>query len=58
MGLKKIKSNAIGLIAGGVLLLAVGTYTENGGFQFAGGIMLAVALLLAFHQARGGPRDP
>lgn len=55
MNVKLIKSNSISLLAGGVLLLAVGTYTDNGGLQLAGGIMLLVAAILAFNQARGRP---
>ena len=51
MSFKSIKSNTIALLLVGVLVLAVGTYTENGGFQLAGGIMLLVAAILAFNQA-------
>jgi len=57
MHFKKIKSNSIGLLAGSILLLAVGAYSDNGGFQFAGGIMLVVALILAFNQASNEPGD-
>lgn len=51
MNLKQIRSNAIGLFAGGLVLFAVGAYTGNGGFQFAGGIMLVVSAILALNQA-------
>ena len=58
MKFRLIKSNTIALLLGGVLLFAVGTYTENGGFQLAGGIMLLVAAILAFNQASGRSGDP
>jgi hypothetical protein len=57
MNLKNIKSNSIGLLAGGSLLFAVGAYTDNSGFQFAGAIILLVAVILAFNQANHKPGD-
>ncbi|MFA5685767.1 MAG: hypothetical protein WC995_14590 [Lysobacteraceae bacterium] len=51
MKFRLIKSNTIALLLSGVLVLAVGTYTENGGFQLAGGIMLLAAAILAFNHA-------
>lgn len=51
MNFKSIKSSTVALLHVGVLVLAVGTHTENGGFQLAGGIMLLVAAILAFNQA-------
>ncbi len=51
MNIKKIKPDSIGLLAGGVLISAVGVYTGNDGFQFAGAILLLVASILAFNQA-------
>lgn len=51
MNFKQIKSDSIGLFVGSIILFAVGSYTDNGGFQFAGGIMLVVATSLALNQA-------
>jgi membrane-bound ClpP family serine protease len=51
MNIRQIKSNSIGLLVGGILLFVIGTYTDNGGFQFAGGILLVVSVILALHQA-------
>jgi len=51
MNFKLVKANTIALLLSGALVLAVGTYTENDGFQLAGGIMLLVAAILAFNQA-------
>ena len=57
MNIRLIKSNSIALFVGSVLIFAVGIYTDNGGFQLAGGIMLLVAAILAFNQANGRPDD-
>lgn len=51
MNLKQIKSSTIALFVAAVLILAVGTYTTNGGFQLAGGLVLLVAIILAISQA-------
>lgn len=51
MILKKIKSSTVALLVGGLLLLLVGTYTENGGFQFAGALLLFVSVIIALRQA-------
>ncbi len=51
MNLKQIKSSTIALLVAGVLILVVGTYTTNGGFQLAGGLVLLVAIILAVNQA-------
>ena len=51
MNLKQIKSSTIALLVAGVLILAVGTYTTNGGFQLAGGLVLLAAIILAISQA-------
>ncbi|MFC3715055.1 hypothetical protein ACFONC_02665 [Luteimonas soli] len=51
MNLKQIKSSTIALLVAGVLILSVGTYTTNGGFQLAGGLVLLVAIILAISQA-------
>ena len=52
MNLKQITPGTISLFVAAMMLFAVGTYTENSGFQFAGGILLTVALISAFNQAR------
>ncbi len=52
MNLKQITSSTISLIVAAILLLVVGTYTENSGFQLAGGILLTITLITAFNQAR------
>ncbi|MCB1568732.1 MAG: hypothetical protein KDI69_07980 [Xanthomonadales bacterium] len=51
MNLKQIKSSTVALLVAGVLILSVGTYTTNGGFQLAGGLVLLVAIILAISQA-------
>lgn len=51
MNLKQIKPGTFALLVAGMLPLAVGTYTANGGFQLAGGLILLVGLVLAFNQA-------
>lgn len=55
MNLKQITPSTISLIVAAIMLVAAGTYTDNSGFQFAGGILLVVALITAFNQA--GKRD-
>mgnify|MGYP001060731559 CR=1 FL=1 len=52
MNIKQIKSTTLALLAAGILVLVVGTYTSNGGFQLAGGMLLVVVAILAFNQAR------
>ncbi|WP_162374178.1 hypothetical protein [Pseudoxanthomonas sangjuensis] len=51
MGLKQIRSSTVALLVAALLFLAVGTYTDNGGFRLAGELILAVGLLVAFSQA-------
>lgn len=52
MKLTQIKSTTIALFVSGLFVLLVGRYTANGGFQLAGGIVLLVAAVRAFNQAR------
>ena len=52
MNLKQITSSTISLIVAAILLLVVGTYTENSGFQLAGAILLTITIITAFNQAR------
>ena len=58
MNIRLIKSDTIALFVSSILVLAVGTYTENGGFQLAGMIMLLVTAILAFNQAGGRSGKP
>lgn len=51
MNLKQIKSSTFALLVAGLFVLLVGTYTENGGFQLAGGILMSIAAILALNQA-------
>lgn len=53
MNLRQISSSAIALLLAAAFLIAVGTYTANGGFQLAGALVLVVGGILAFNQARG-----
>jgi len=53
VNLREISSSAIALLLAAAFLIAVGTYTGNGGFQLAGALVLVVGGLLAFNQARG-----
>ena len=53
MQLRKIKPTTIALLLAALVVVVVGTYTDNGGFQLAGFIMLFVAFITAFNQARG-----
>lgn len=53
MNLRQISSSAIALLVAALFLIAAGTYTGNGGFQLAGVLVLVVAAILAFNQARG-----
>ena len=57
MNLKQVKPNAVALLVAGALLLVVGSYTGNGGFQLAGGMTLVVALILALNQANHRPGE-
>ena len=52
MNLKKITASTISLIVTAILIFTVGAYTDNSGFQLAGGIFLVVALITAINQAR------
>jgi hypothetical protein len=48
----KFGSSAIALIVAGLLVIGVGTYTDNGGFQLAGALFLLVAVVLALARGR------
>lgn len=53
MNLKQITSSTLALLVAAVFMLLTGVYTDNGGFQLAGALLLVVALILAFNQGRG-----
>ena len=53
MNLKQIKSSTLTLLVCGLLMLLVGTYTANGGFQLAGAMLVVICLILALSQATG-----
>jgi len=52
MNLRQITPATISLLVAALVWLLVGTYTDNGGFQLAGVILLVVVLITAFNQAR------
>ena len=53
MNLKNIKSTTYALFVAALFVLLTGTYTDNGGFQLAGGMLIFVTLILALGQASG-----
>lgn len=53
MSFKNIKLTTYTLFLAGLAMLLSGTYTENGGFQLAGGMLMFIASILALGQARG-----
>ena len=53
MNLKNIKSTTYALLVAGLFILLTGTYTDNGGFQLAGGMLIFVTLIIALGQATG-----
>ncbi len=55
MDLSRIRPETVALAVASALMLLVGTYTDNGGFQAAGVIVAVVATVVAFNQARGFP---
>jgi len=57
MDFSRIRPSTIALALSAGVMLLVGTYTENGGFQLAGVLLAVVAAVVAFSQARssGGP---
>jgi hypothetical protein len=51
-----IRATTVALFIATFLLLLVGTYTENAGFQWAGVLLGVVSVITAVNQARS-PRD-
>ena len=52
MNLKEITSSTVALLVAGVLVLVVGSFTANGGFQLAGGLILLAGVVRALEQSR------
>ncbi len=46
MNSKLLKSPSFSLFVAGLVALLVGTYTDNGGFQLAGGMLCFISLVL------------
>ena len=57
MNFKLIKPGTYAISVAGILALAVGTYTGNGGFQLAGALFLAIALVVGLNQATAEDGD-
>lgn len=53
MNLKKISATTCSLLVAGLAMLLTGSYTDNGGFQLAGGMLIFIALILALGEAGG-----
>lgn len=52
MNLKQITPATAAVLVAALFVLVTGFYTDNGGFQLAGGLLLVVGLVLAFNRAR------
>jgi uncharacterized membrane protein len=52
LDLSRIRPATIALIVAAIVMLLVGAYTENSGFQLAGLILGVVAVITALNQAR------
>ena len=50
---RRITPGTLALVVAALLVLAVGLYTANGGFQLAGALILLVGIFLAITQASG-----
>lgn len=55
--MKRISPGTIALLVAALFVLITGIYTDNGGFQLAGGLLLVVGLVSAFNQARDRGRS-
>ena len=49
----RVNPRTIALLVTGLFILATGAYTDNGGFQLAGALVLLVGVLLGLNQAAG-----
>lgn len=54
---KAISSTAIALIVSALLILVSGLYTDNGGFQLAGAIVLLVGVVVAIKELGDGKKE-
>ena len=52
----RVHPSTIALAVAAGLILSVGLYTENGGFQLAGALIAVVAVVVALSQARSTGR--
>jgi hypothetical protein len=52
MNLKQVTRGTFALFVTALVVLAIGAYTDNGGFQLAGALFLLVALVVAINEAR------
>ncbi len=52
-----VSSAAIALIVAALLILLSGIYTDNGGFQLAGAIVLLVGVVLAIKELSDGRKE-
>lgn len=52
MEFSRIRPSTIALVLAAGVMLLVGTYTGNGGFQLAGVLVAVVAAVMALSQAR------
>jgi uncharacterized membrane protein len=55
MNVKHVTSSTVALLVAALIILAVGTYTDNDGFQLAGVLVLVVGAIRAFTEARNKP---
>jgi len=51
MNLRRVTRGTFALLVAGLVVLATGVYTDNGGFQLAGALFLLVGLIAAINQA-------
>ena len=52
MDLSRIRPTTVALAIAAGMMVLVGSYTDNGGFQLAGLIVGVVAVITGFNQAR------
>ena len=57
MNFHRVRPSTIAILLCGVFVLATGMYTDNGGFQLAGCILLVIGLINALNQALGRDAD-
>jgi len=57
MKARGISTSTFSILAGGVFVLATGLYTDNGGIQLGGGILLFVGFVQALRDLTGKTPD-